>query len=228
MTWNVEGFCRNKYNLLQIIHDEDPSFIFIAEPWLHLPDAPLALEEFASQYSFFLNSEDRHDSLLSMVKSRAHGGTLAMWKKHLDPYISVLDPDSSHVLALSYEKPGLQTSIHITVYLSTAGKDNDFMKDLANLQATIDNIVEKYPDSLLFVRGDANACFPARNQNKRGELFQYFVDENNFNSLPINHKSYHHFMNEGRSDSNIDVIMGCTVSLLNPSPRLYVAKPTRW
>ena len=135
-----------------------------------------------------------------------------MWKKHLDPYISVLDPVSSHVLALSYVKPGLQTSIHITVYLSTAGKDNDFMKDLANLQATIDNIVEKYPDSLLFVRGDANACFPARNQNKRDELFQYFVDENNFNSLPINHKSYHHFMNEGRPDSNIDVIMGCTVS----------------
>ena len=102
LTRNIEGFLRNKYNLLQIIHNEDPSFIFLAEPWLHLPDAPLALEEFVGQYSFFLNSEDRHDSLLSMVKSCAHGGTL---KKHLDPYISVLDPTSSHVFAVAYEKP---------------------------------------------------------------------------------------------------------------------------
>ena len=135
-----------------------------------------------------------------------------MWKKHLDPYISVLDPTSSHVLAIAYEKPGLQTSIHITVYLSTAGKDSDFMKDLANLQATIDIVVDKYPDSFLFVRGDANACILARNHNRRDELFKYFADENNFYSLPIIHKSYHHFMNEGRSDSNIDVIMGCKVS----------------
>ena len=61
------------FNLLQIIKNEDPSLIFISEPWLHLSDAPLALENFLPHFKFFLNSEDRHDSLLSLSKSRAHG-----------------------------------------------------------------------------------------------------------------------------------------------------------
>ena len=207
MTWNIEGFSRNCWNLLKILQYEDPSLIFITEPWLHLPDAPLVLKEYLHQYNYFLNSEDRHDSLLSLVKSRAHGGTLALWKKELDPYITVHEPSSSHVLAIILEKPGYQTSIHITVYLSTAGKDGEFMKDLVLLQNTIDHLGDKYPDSLIFVRGDANASFIQRNKNKCDDLFRYFVEENKFSPLLLNHKTYHHFLNNGLSDSNIDVIM---------------------
>ena len=207
MTWNIEGFSRNCWNLLKILQDEDPSLIFITEPWLHLSDAPLVLKEYLHQYNYFLNSEDRHDSLLSLGKSRAHGGTLALWKKELDPYITVHEPSSSHVLAIILEKPGYQTSIHITVYLSTAGKDGEFMKDLVLLQNTIDHLGDKYPDSLIFVRGDANASFIQRNKNKRDDLFRYFVEENKFSPLLLNHKTYHHFLNNGLSDSNIDVIM---------------------
>ena len=61
------GFLRNSFNLLVILQqeEEDPSFIFKSEPWLQLPDAPLALlEQYQNQLSYFLNSEDRHDSLL--------------------------------------------------------------------------------------------------------------------------------------------------------------------
>jgi hypothetical protein len=207
LTWNVEGFSRNALNLLKILQDEDPSFIFITEPWLHLPDAPLALKEYLHQYNFFLNSEDRHDDFLSLTKSRAHGGTLALWKKEFDPYITVHEPTSSHILAIILEKPGYQTSIHITVYLSTAGKDAEFMKDLVLLQNTIDHLGDKFPDSLIFVRGDANASIIQRKNNKRDDLFRYFVEENKFTPLLLGHKTYHHFMNNGLSDSNIDVVM---------------------
>ena len=212
MTWNIEGLSRNRWNLLKILQDEDPSFIFITEPWLHLPDAPLVLKELLHQYNFFLNSEDRHDNLLSLVKSRAHGGTLALWKKELDPYITVHEPSSSHVLAIILEKPGYQTTIHITVYLSTAGKDAEYMKDLVLLQNTIDLLGDKYPDSLTFVRGDANASLIQRNNSKRDDLFRYFVEENKFSPLLLNHKTYHHFMNNGLSDSNIDVILSPKVT----------------
>ena len=129
LTWNVEGFSRNVFNLLKILQDEDPHLIFISEPWLHLPDAPLALKEYLYKYNFYLNSEDRHDALLSLSKSRAHGGTLAIWKKELDPYVTMLEPSSSRILALLLEKPGFQTSVHITVYLPTAGQDTAFMKE---------------------------------------------------------------------------------------------------
>ena len=135
LTWNIEGFSRNAFNLLQILQKEDPSFVFISEPWLHLADAPLALQHFLPQYNFFLNSEDRHDPLLSLAKSRAHGGTLVIWKKEIDAYITVVEPSSSHVLALVLDRPGYKTSAHITIYLSTSGKDADFMKDITVLQS---------------------------------------------------------------------------------------------
>ena len=212
LTWNIEGFSRNLFNLLQILQDDDPSLIFIAEPWLHLPDAPLALKEYSHQYSYFLNSEDRHDCLLSLTKSRAHGGTLAIWKRDLDAYITVLEPSSSRILALVLEKPGFQTSIHITVYLPTAGKDAQFLKELALLQDIIDHASEKYPDSQVFLQGDANASITPRKENKRDDLFNYFINENKLDNVPIGHNTYHHFLNNGYSDSCIDVVMHCRVT----------------
>ena len=202
----MEGFSRNAFNLLQVIHDEKPSIIFAAEPWLHLPDAPVALKEYTNQYSYYLNSEDRHDTLLSLEKSRAHGGTLALWSHNLDPYITVLEPPSSHVLPILLEKPGYQASVHITVYLPTAGKDAEFMRELSNLQDVIDNVIEKHPDSEIFLRGDANASIPTRAGNKRDAVFEYFLDDNKLLPVSIGHKSYHHFVNNGLSDSNIDII----------------------
>ena len=96
------------------------------------------------------------------------------------------------------------------MYLPTAGKDAAFMKELSILQDTIDLVTvvsDKYPDSLVFLRGDTNASIPARSGNKRDILFKYFMEENKFSSASINHKTYHHFTNNGLSDSSIDVIL---------------------
>ena len=207
LTWNIEGLSRNVFNLVQMLHQEDPSFAFISEPWLHLADAPTALDQHLPQYNYFLNSEDRHDPLLSLARSRAHGGTLAIWKKEIDAYVTVIEPSSSHVLALLLDRPGYRPSVHITVYLSTAGRDADFMKDLVCLQDTIDNVKEEHPGSLIYIRGDANASYIPRRNNQRDELLKYFITDNSFCITNINHKTYHHFMNQGLSDSNIDVLI---------------------
>ena len=188
-----------------MLHDEEASICFISEPWLHLSDAPVALKEFSNQYEYYLNSEDRHDTLLSLEKSRAHGGTLALWLTELDPYITVLDPPSSHILPLVLDKPGFGISIHIAIYLPTAGKDAEFFRELSNLQDTIDNIREKFPDNAIFIRGDANASIPPRPGNKRDAVLDYFLDDNHLQTLNVGHKTYHHFINNGFSDSNIDI-----------------------
>ena len=212
MTWNIEGFSRNKYNLSYLVDKEDPSLIFLSEPWLHLPDAPLATEQLESVYNFYLNSEDRHDDLLSLQTSRAHGGTMTLWKKHLDPYITILEPSSSRILVLVLDKPGYQISIHINIYLSTAGKEPDFLEDLALLEETAEAAFEKYPDSVLYIRGDANASPKPRDKNKRDMLLQHFLANNNLQHLPTNHYTYHHFTNDGQSDSSIDVILASAVT----------------
>ena len=81
------------------------------------------------------------------------------------------------------------------------------MEDLALLQDTIDILSEKYPDSIVFIRGDANASIKPRKNNKRDFLFKYFAEENKLSSIPIGEPTYHHFVNNGLSDSNIDVLM---------------------
>ena len=212
LTWNCEGLSRNKYNLYNIIEEEDPSFIFISEPWLHLCDAPLALDQISTKYRYYLNSEDRHNDLLSLCSSRAHGGTITLWKHELDPHITVLEPVSSRILAVVLDKPGIQVSIHINVYLSTAGKESDFVQDLALLEDTIDDATEKYPHSVIHIRGDANAAPVPRARNQRDLLFQHFLSNNSLVSIPTNHTTYHHFTNDGKSDSSIDVILGSDIT----------------
>ena len=213
LTWNCEGFIRNKYNFLKLtIEDEEPTWLFISEPWLHLTDAALALDDFLPRYNFYLNSEDRHDNLLALVKSRAHGGTLALWRKDLDPYITIREPSSSRILCLILDKPGYKTSIHITVYLPTAGKDAEFVRDLVILQKTVDDTFDEYPDALMFIRGDANAACPPRHQNKRDELLRHFIENNRLSFIPLNHSAYHHFTNNGLSDFSINLIMSNDIS----------------
>ena len=81
------------------------------------------------------------------------------------------------------------------------------MKDLSELEDTMDILSEKYPGSVLYIRGDANSSPVPRSGNKRDLLFKYFLENNNLEYLPINHNTYHHFVNDGISDSGIDVIL---------------------
>ena len=135
-----------------------------------------------------------------------------MWKNELNPFITVIEPVSSGILAVVLDKPGFQVSIHINVYLSTAGKESEFVQDLALLEDTIDNATEKYPHSVIHIRGDANAAPVPRTKNQRDLLFQHFLDNNNLLSIPTNHTTYHHFTNDGNSDSSIDVILGSNIT----------------
>ena len=207
ITWNCEGLSRNKFNLKQIVDLEKPSFIFLSESWTHLPDSLLATDTLNTDFCFYLNSEDRHDELLSLHNSRAHGGTMTLWRKELDPYVTILEPTSSRILVLVLDVPGFQVSIHINIYLPTAGKEEEFMEQLALLEDTIDHINEKYADSVLYIRGDANASPSPRNDNNRDKLFNFFLTSNNLKYVPTDHHTYHHFMNSGYSDSSIDVLL---------------------
>ena len=105
------------------------------------------------------------------------------------------------------DKPGYQVSVHINIYLTTSGKEAEFMEDITLLEDTFDTVSEKYPDSVLFIRGDANSSPVPRSHNKRDLLFSFFIGSNNLHSLPTNHGTYHHFVNNGKSDSSIDVLL---------------------
>ena len=213
MTWNIEGYSRSSLEIRQIVDSYTPSLLFISEPWLFLSDLKVATQLLTPQYKMFLNSDDLYNPDLPLLKSRAHGGTLTLWKAELDPYITILPTQTSRILPILLDYPGYQQTIHVNIYLPTSGRESDFIESLASLQATIDHANESYPSALIYVKGDANACSSPRPNNKRDLVFHQFIQDNAFLPLCFNsHKTYHHFLGSGVSDSSIDVALSSTAS----------------
>ena len=144
------------------------------------------------------------DPDLPLISSRAHGGTLLLWLKELDPYIEIIPTNSTAFLPVVFTMPGLQTSIHLTVYLPTHGRENDFISDLAELRNCLDELDARFPDHVLFVRGDSNVN---SNNKSRVVLLQQFLQDYNLARVVMEHNTYHHFVGEGQHDSDIDILL---------------------
>ena len=154
-------------------------------------------------YCYHLNSEDLHDPDLPLIRTRSHGGTLMLWSRALDPYIEVYSTTSTAFLPIILKVPGLQTSIHVALYLPTQGRDTEFVSELANLHTCLESLLESHNDAVIYVRGDCNV-----NQNNctRVALLKQFLEKFSLKLTDINHNTYHHFVGNGMYDSKIDIL----------------------
>ena len=118
ITWNIEGICRGFPSLALFCDLHSPDLIFLSEPQVFNCDMSLFAPQLA-HYKFYLNGEDRFDPDIPSDSLHAKGGTLALWKAPLDPYVTVLPSTSPAVLPLLLSIPGLSKSIHIGIYLPT-------------------------------------------------------------------------------------------------------------
>ena len=162
------------------------------------------MDYFRGQYTCSLNSEDLFDMELPLTNSKPKGGTMALWKLSLDPYITVHKAVSSSFLPIVLCFPNTVPTIHIALYLPTGGKDAEFIEELANLTVALDELIHKYKSPVIFLRGDANA---SSSNSKRSSLLKHFCEEYNLKRVHIDHKTYHHFMGQGKSDSDLDVLL---------------------
>ena len=127
-----------------------------------------------------------------------------MWKASLDPYLTVHVTDSSSFLPVVLDIPNVQTSIHIALYLPTAGQDSEYLAELSKLRLALDELVLRLDNPAVFLRGDANS---STNNNFRNTVFSTFCKDYSLERIPINHKTNHHFLGQGKSDSDLDVIL---------------------
>ena len=155
-------------------------------------------------YCSYLNTDDIYDPELAMIKSRIVGGTLAMWAKHLDPYVTVHPTTTSAFTAIVLQIPGYQVSIHIVCYLPTAGREQDFVSELTNLRICLEDLTEQYPSAILYMRGDSNVN---KNNRNRVILLKQFLIKFSLKRVCLEHDTYHHFLGEGSYDSDIDVLL---------------------
>ena len=150
-------------------------------------DLDLVMRPLSSTYSASLNSGDKYDPELPLMKSKAHGGTLVLWKKVHDPHITVWPVSSQSFLPVLFHPPGSMLSIHVAIYLPTAGQDAPFLNELSNLSATLDAILENHPES------------PVYSNTKRVSLLDIFCNQMGLLEVPLLHPTYHHFMKESAS-----------------------------
>ena len=158
---------------------------------------------FQHKFSFHLNSEDLLCPDLPMVSRRASGGTMAMWKSELDPYIKVLPSTSSAVLPLLLSLPGRCLTAHVTVYLPTHGKDAEFVSALGALDSCLEQIQEDF-SCPVYLRGDFNVN---PKNITRVNLLDNFCSRFSLNGLDFGHPSHHHFMGNGTADAQLDLLL---------------------
>ena len=178
--------------------------MLLSEPQLFQCDATLALAPLLPTYCYHLNSEDQFYPELALAGHQAHGGTLAIWHSALDPFISILPTTSPAVLPLLISVPGLLPSVHVGVYLPTSGRDEHFVVVLAALTAVLETVQDEHPGVPVYVRGDANVN---PSNLPRLQLFTSFLTQFDLQNLPLNHPTHHHFVGNGDSDTQLDVLL---------------------
>ena len=216
MSWNIEGFRRNHFNLKYFCDKFLPDLVFLSEPQLYRCDIALLSKPFLGTFSFLLNSEETSHPELAMDCSKAHGGTLVMWKSKLDPYIQPLPTSSPAFLPILLSIPGFSPSIHIAIYLPTSGRNPECVSALSHLDSFIEEVAAPH-ECPIYIKGDAN-CNPRNTE--RTDLFKHFCSKHNFVSIDFCHPSHHHFTGNGFSDAQLDVLLYQPVGK-NPPENLY-------
>ena len=167
-------------------------------------DLNIECSMFNGEYCSILSSDDQYDQNLPFDKRRAKGGTMVMWKRKLNAYISRLPTSSSSILPILFTPPAIEASIHILIYLPTAGRDSAFLEEISCLYNLILELKSKYHGVPIHIRGDANIN---HKDTKRIEVFNKFCYDFNVKITQLNHKTYHHFTGDGISDSELDVLL---------------------
>ena len=217
MTWNIEGLKKNVLNLKHFLDKHLPDLIFLSEPQAFSFDLRRHMDLLGDLYCAELNSDDKHDAELPLLRNKSHGGTMVIWKSNIDKYISIYPVSTSSFLPVIFSPPGSPVSVHIALYLPTSGQESKFVNEITQLRFVIEEIKEKYPDCLLYLRGDCNVN---KNNRDRNNVFMSFCSSLNLKNVSIPHKTYHHFVGEGLFDSNIDVILHSENS---PEPESFMA-----
>ena len=82
---------------------------------------------------------------------------MVMWRREYDQFITIHPVASPSLLPLIFHPPGKMLTVHMAIYLPTAGRDQEYVEALAEVDACINELHTKYPDAPIFLRGDFNS-----------------------------------------------------------------------
>ena len=182
----------------------DVGFVILNKIQIFQFDVNHVISLFNGEYCYASNTEDLHDQELGLLKNRAYGGTMILWKRTLNKFITPLPIITSSFLPILFSPPGSPPSVHISLYLPTSGKEASFIEEISKLEVFLEEHMEKNPTHRIYIRGDSNVN---SNNKQRVRILKHFMINLKLKSTLITHKTYHHFLGNGVFDSNIDVLL---------------------
>ena len=134
LTWNIEGIKTNLFSFSDVLFHNLPDLVFLSEPLIFQHDLEYIMKNLID-YRASLGSNDLFDPELVLTRSRAIGGTMVLWHKSINPFVTPLPNLSPAISAIALKLPGSTVSIHLAIYLPTSGKDLEFVNEITNLRS---------------------------------------------------------------------------------------------
>ena len=107
---------------------------------------------------------------------------MVIWRKELDPFITIHPVKSTSFLPMIYNPPDLPLSIQLAIYLPTSGRESDFLEAIAELDVCIAELAEKYLAAVVFLHGDFNV---SKSNSIRSGVLNFLCANHDFQSVDI-------------------------------------------
>ena len=199
ISFNLEGFKRNRHYLSELLLNLTPDFIFLQELWLPYHERN-ALGHHYPEYNFQISTPDmfQHpEEILSKPGHVWHGVAIG-WRKDIKASIQSLK--STYERAVGVKMTTLKKSLLlVSFYAPTAGNDDDFLESISHLTEYL-QANTSHGDQIL-IGSDSNCSIKStpRRQNAWKNFCGLFDLMIHMAPLP----TFHH--HNGTSESSIDI-----------------------
>ena len=207
LSFNIEGYRRNKLYLKNLLSQCLPRLLFLQEIWLpkHAEDS---VNEELLNYSIRLSTPDMftNNEEKMLTPGQVWHGVAIGWHTSLDSYVTAIESNYDRFAGIRVSL-GKYSLLAVSLYAPTHGKDDEFLECLSYLtEFILENITEQ--DSII-IGADSNCS--RKSSGRRRKAWSDFCD--NFTLTPHTGPAptFHH--HNGSSDSFIDMIL-CSKGIL--------------
>ena len=203
MTFNLEGFSRNKFYLTKLLDSISPKLLFLQETWASFSQEN-EMRQCIPGYNIQISSSDMFTAPEDLLCSTGHTwhGAALLWHSSLDSYVTRLTATNTRFTAVKI-KIQAQRFLVISVYFPTSGKDEEYLElctDLVNFIAI--NQHGSGSDTVL-IGADSNCG--EKSSKRRKQAFTALCGELELERISPNQPTFHH--HNGSSESNIDCFL---------------------
>ena len=204
LSFNLEGFKRNKHYLSHLLSNVKPKIVFLQEIWLPYSEENI-LSNHHPEYSFKISTPDmfKHPEDLLGQHSHVWHGVAIGWRNDISGNINILDSTCERIVGVKIQLSSRYLLL-LSFYAPTSGRDEDFLESISSLS----EYLQRYssPGDQVLIGADSNCS--TKSSPRRQQAWKNFCESfqlQNYNSpLP----SFHH--HNGTSESFLDLFAAST------------------